>query len=100
MADPANYPVLIHCFAGVHRTGAYCAIYRMEHDHWSNEKAIAELKSCGYVNLDEEWDILGYLEQYRPSWRNPETNESPPDSRRPPSKPAKPISGRAKRVSD
>src|SRR3954452_5970101 len=30
MADPGNYPVLVHCFAGIHRTGAYCALYRME----------------------------------------------------------------------
>jgi protein tyrosine/serine phosphatase len=71
MADQSNYPVLIHCFAGTHRTGAYCAIYRMEHDHWSNAKAIEELKACGYENLDDEWDILGYLEQYRPTWAPP-----------------------------
>jgi len=24
------------------------------------------MKACGYDNLDEEWDILGYLENYRP----------------------------------
>jgi protein tyrosine/serine phosphatase len=71
MADPNNYPVLIHCFAGIHRTGTYCAIYRMEHDHWSNAEAIAELKQNGYVNLDQEWDVLGYLEEYRPSWMAP-----------------------------
>jgi protein tyrosine/serine phosphatase len=66
LADPSNYPILVHCFAGTHRTGAYCAIYRMEHEGWSNEQAIAEIKACGYRNLDEEWDILGYLEQYVP----------------------------------
>src|SRR5262249_17233360 len=27
MSDSRNYPVLIHCFNGIHRTGAYCAIY-------------------------------------------------------------------------
>jgi protein tyrosine/serine phosphatase len=68
MKDPSNYPVLVHCFAGIHRTGAYCAVYRMEHDHWTNAQAIAEMKSCGYSNLDDEFDILGYLEHYRPSW--------------------------------
>ena len=72
LSDPRNYPVLVHCFAGVHRTGAYCAIYRMEFEHWTNERALAEMKACGYTNLDDEWDILGYLEQYRPSWRAPE----------------------------
>jgi protein tyrosine/serine phosphatase len=69
MDEPRNYPVLLHCFAGCHRTGAYCAIYRMEYEHWSNEKALAEMKACGYINLDEELDILGYLEQYQPRWR-------------------------------
>jgi tyrosine-protein phosphatase SIW14 len=68
LSDPSNYPVLVHCFAGIHRTGAYCAIYRMEFEHWSNDRAIAEMRSCGYSTLDEELDILGYLEQYRPSW--------------------------------
>lgn len=71
MSDPKNHPVLIHCFAGIHRTGAYCAIYRMEFEHWTNERAIAEVKANGYTNLDEEVDILGFLEQYRPSWMPP-----------------------------
>src|SRR5262245_14797390 len=30
--DPDNYPILVHCFAGVHRTGAYIAVYRMERE--------------------------------------------------------------------
>lgn len=69
MDDPANYPVLIHCFGGIHRTGAFCAIYRMEYEHWTNEQAIAEMRACGYRDLDDEWDLLGYLEQYRPRWQ-------------------------------
>ena len=68
LADPHNHPVLVHCFAGIHRAGSYSAIYRMEFEHWSNARAIAEMKSCGYTNLDEELDILSYMEQYRPSW--------------------------------
>ena len=68
MDDPANYPVLVHCFAGIHRTGAHVAVYRMEHDHWTNAEALDELRACGYRNLDDEWDVLGYLEQYRPRW--------------------------------
>jgi tyrosine-protein phosphatase SIW14 len=83
MADPANYPVLVHCLAGVHRTGAVCAIYRMEQEHWSNERAMAEMKESGYTTLDDEWDILGYLEIYQPTWKEPQ----PTVRRRPPSKP-------------
>ncbi len=66
MEDPKNYPVLIHCFAGIHRTGAFCAIYRMEYEHWTNAQAIAEMRACGYKDLDDEEDLLDYLEQYQP----------------------------------
>jgi protein tyrosine/serine phosphatase len=96
MADPKNYPVLVHCLAGIHRTGAYCAIYRMEHERWANAEAIAEMKACGYTNLDDEWDILGYLEQYRPSWQ--EHSSQPVVKRRPPVKPGKHPSGNSRRT--
>ena len=69
MNDPKNYPVLIHCYAGVHRTGAFCAVYRMEYEHWTNAQAIAELRACGYRDLDDEWDLLDYLETYEPTWK-------------------------------
>jgi protein tyrosine/serine phosphatase len=85
MADPANYPVLVHCLAGIHRTGACCAIYRMEQEHWSNARALAEMKESGYTTLDDEWDILGYLEIYQPTWKDPK--DQPVVHRRPPAKP-------------
>jgi tyrosine-protein phosphatase SIW14 len=66
MRDPANYPVLVHCFAGIHRTGAYVAVYRMEFEGWSNERAIAEVKDLGYSNIEDDEDVLGFLLQYRP----------------------------------
>ncbi len=68
MRDPKNYPVLVHCCAGIHRTGAFTAIYRMEFEHRARAEALAEMRACGYTTLDDEWDILGYLEHYRPSW--------------------------------
>jgi protein tyrosine/serine phosphatase len=77
MSDPRNYPVLVHCFAGIHRTGAYTAIYRMELEHWSNEQAIAEMIACGCDTFYETPDIRGYLEGYVPSWRVKE--ETPPE---------------------
>lgn len=71
MDDPANYPVLIHCMRGVHRTGAFCAVYRMEFQGWSNTQAIEELRSCGYKELEDEFDILSFLEQYKPRSADP-----------------------------
>ncbi len=71
MSEPRNYPVLLHCFAGVHRTGIFTAIYRMEFEHWTNADAMQEMRSCGYTELDEHLDVLGYLEGYRPAWKGP-----------------------------
>jgi protein tyrosine/serine phosphatase len=65
MLDPANHPVLVHCFAGIHRTGAYCAVYRMDFQGWCNRDAIAELRTMGYSTLDDDPDILIFLERYR-----------------------------------
>jgi protein tyrosine/serine phosphatase len=62
--DPRHHPVLVHCFAGIHRTGAYVAIYRMQYEGWSSEQAIAEARACGYTTIDEELDVLGYLQSY------------------------------------
>jgi len=85
MNDKSNYPVLVHCFAGKHRTGAYCAIYRMEFEDWTNTEALQEMKVCGYENLDEEWDILGFLENYRrqslTSPAGPRPGDGPPAPR-------------------
>jgi tyrosine-protein phosphatase SIW14 len=64
--DPKHYPILVHCMAGTHRTGAYCAIYRMEFEHWTNAEAMTELRAGGYRHLFEEEDIRGYLTQYTP----------------------------------
>jgi tyrosine-protein phosphatase SIW14 len=61
--DPAVYPVLIHCRAGLHRTGVMTAIYRMEYQGWSREHAIAELKENGFG----EWPCTSandYITQY------------------------------------
>lgn len=81
MRDRRNYPVLIHCWSGIHRTGAFCAIYRMELEHWSNAQAIAEMVRLGYdaALLQEHADLRSYLENYRPSWRQasrPPTSQS------------------------
>lgn len=39
MDNPANYPVLIHCYHGVGRAEIYSAIYRIEYENFSNEEA-------------------------------------------------------------
>ena len=69
MDNPANYPVLIHCFGGIHRTGAFCAIYRMEYDHWTRDEAMGELKAHGfglYAATAANDYITQYLLHYQP----------------------------------
>lgn len=39
MDNPANYPVLIHCYHGVGRAEMYSAIYRIEYENFTNEQA-------------------------------------------------------------
>lgn len=46
--DPANQPVLVHCRAGLHRTGVLCANYRLHAQGWSAHAAWAELRAHGY----------------------------------------------------
>lgn len=65
--DTASGPVLVHCFAGLHRTGVYCAVYRMERDGWSNADAIAEMYAIGYFQEDPA--ALKFLREYVPRSR-------------------------------
>lgn len=43
--DPARQPLLVHCQAGVARTGAAIALYRVVENGWSVDAAINELRS-------------------------------------------------------
>jgi protein tyrosine/serine phosphatase len=71
MDNPAAYPVLIHCRAGLHRTGCMAAVYRMEYQCWSADRAFRELKANGFG----EWPcssandyVAQYVLDYRPRW--------------------------------
>jgi tyrosine-protein phosphatase SIW14 len=66
MKNPRNHPVLIHCWGGVHRTGLYCAVYRMDFQHWLKPDAIAEMRALGYTILDQHTDVQAFLERYQP----------------------------------
>jgi tyrosine-protein phosphatase SIW14 len=72
MREPANHPVLVHCFAGIHRTGTLVAVFRMEHHRWPADRAMAEMEFCGFDPEDMHEHIRGYLESYRPRWQRGE----------------------------
>jgi protein tyrosine phosphatase (PTP) superfamily phosphohydrolase (DUF442 family) len=42
--DPASQPVFVHCVGGRHRTGVMTAAFRLSQDHWTADKAFAEMK--------------------------------------------------------
>lgn len=72
MDDPANHPVLVHCRAGLHRTGCLVAVYRMEYEGWSPDQAIAEMKAHGfgdYACTSANDYIIQYVLRYRPGLR-------------------------------
>lgn len=67
LRDPATpRPILIHCFAGVHRTGAFVAITRMEMNGWSNDDAVREMLRVAGPRETFEADQIGFLRTYRP----------------------------------
>ncbi len=70
--DQSNYPILIHCLAGLHRTGILTAVYRMEYEGWSPAEAMRELRANGYGDRKATTAndyILEYLYQYKPRAR-------------------------------
>ena len=72
--DPSIYPVLVHCKAGLHRTGRFTAIYRMEYEGKTNEDALYEMKANGYgdfiCTVVDEY-IVQYVLEYKPGLRFP-----------------------------
>jgi tyrosine-protein phosphatase SIW14 len=73
MDDPSNYPVLIHCKAGLHRTGCLAALYRREYENWSPQEALRELKNHGFgefVSSDANPYIVQYITGYHPRHAN------------------------------
>jgi protein tyrosine phosphatase (PTP) superfamily phosphohydrolase (DUF442 family) len=45
LGDPAAGKIFVHCRRGADRTGTVLAMYRIQHDHWTNQQALTEAKS-------------------------------------------------------
>jgi len=72
MDDPKNQPVLLHCKAGLHRTGIFSAVYRMEYNGWSKQAALEEVRTLGFGELvctpDNDY-IREYILTFQPGRR-------------------------------
>jgi protein tyrosine phosphatase (PTP) superfamily phosphohydrolase (DUF442 family) len=75
---PENGRVFIHCKAGVDRTGLIVAIYRMTHDGWSSDRALAEAEQLG-MRRTQFW-MRDYAKDYGDRVRKvgPETAQKSP----------------------
>lgn len=80
MDNPANHPVLVHCKAGLHRTGCLLALYRMEYEGWTKDEALRELKAHGFgelkANAANDY-IMQYILAYQPRPRDTDGNLLP-----------------------
>jgi len=64
LEDRGTGPVFVHCKRGADRTGGVIACYRVEHDHWKNDQALAEARSMGMSWFQTA--IQSYVRKYRP----------------------------------
>lgn len=66
MDNPANYPVLIHCYHGVGRAEMYSAIYRIEYENWTNDEARKQVRFLvKFSSFDDGTPKGEYLKAYK-----------------------------------
>jgi len=66
-------PVFVHCHRGADRTGGIIACYRIEHDHWTNDRALSEARSMGMSWY--QLAIQRFVQNYKPKIDTAATSE-------------------------
>ena len=63
LADGERSPIYVHCSAGVHRTGASIAAFRMKYQGWDYERAMDEL-DAHWISRARKGELFEHLRAY------------------------------------
>lgn len=63
LRDETNLPLLIHCAAGVNRTGLAVGMYRIHAQHWTIEQVEQELLSTDFENEPQHQNLRDALRE-------------------------------------
>jgi protein tyrosine/serine phosphatase len=69
--DPGSQPVYVHCVGGSHRTGVMTAVYRMNDDSWTADRAVAEMKQYKYGADFLHSEFKEFVRGYHPDIASP-----------------------------
>lgn len=76
LEDGASGPAFVHCMRGADRTGAVIASYRIDHDHWGNDKALKEAMSNGMSFF--QWPRQRFIRDFQARSVEAKTTEAVP----------------------
>jgi protein tyrosine/serine phosphatase len=79
LIDAARGPVFVHCKHGEDRTGTLIAVYRISHDRWTAEEAIAEARRYGMSWI--QFGMRDYIRDYARRREQPAAAAQPPQPR-------------------
>jgi len=60
--DPANRPLLVHCAAGVNRTGLAVGMYRLHQQGWTLEQVMAEMRAFDFEDEPHHENLRAALQ--------------------------------------